>query len=128
MLKNCFCVGVGGFLGAISRYLLTLALPSNTNPTLFPYETLLVNLSGCFALGFLLSLSLKILKLHPNIKLGLTTGFIGSLTTFSTLEIELLQSIQQGLLIPALVYISLSLGLSYGISYLGIKLGEGVTA
>lgn len=127
MLKSCLCVGIGGFLGAISRYFLAIVFPAPAIYMIFPYKTLLANLLGCFALGFLLSLSLEALKLRPNIKLGLTTGFIGSLTTFATLEVELLQNIQQGFLIPALAYIILSLVLGYGISYLGIKLGEEVT-
>lgn len=127
MLRKCISIGIGGSLGAICRFSLDSLLTASTTTSL-PYGTLLINLLGCFALGFSLSLGLELLGLTNNIKLGLTTGFIGSFTTFSALEVQILQIINHGSLLAAFSYLFLSVALGYVLSCLGIKLGQVVPA
>jgi len=128
MLQKCFSVGIGGLLGAVCRFLLEKSLSHPLGYNSFPYATLLINLLGCFALGFLLSCGLELTKLHPNVKLALTTGFIGSFTTFSTLEVELLQSIQQSNLQAGFIYLLASLGLGFLLCCLGVKCAQLILA
>lgn len=76
-------VFVGGGLGAVSRYGVTLAA-LRLVPGYFPWGTLAVNVAGCFVLGLLMPLFATRADLSPALKAGLTTGFLGGLTTFST--------------------------------------------
>jgi len=80
-------VMAGGCLGAASRYgvgLLTVRLWG----TSFPYGTLVVNLVGCFTIGLLFGLADRSRLLTPDMRLFLITGYLGSLTTFSSFTME----------------------------------------
>jgi len=81
-------VGIGGIFGAIGRYSVSfLFLELNG----FPYATFTVNMMGCFLLSFLLNNKQFKTKVNPKIFLGLSTGLIGSFTTFSTFSIETIE-------------------------------------
>jgi fluoride exporter len=75
--------GAGG-LGCGLRYLIALRMGATT----FPYATLIVNLVGSFAIAFVLELSLRVAAFPPNLRLALTTGFLGGLTTYSSFNFE----------------------------------------
>jgi len=75
---------LGGGLGALTRYGVGLLLPSSP----LPLGTLAVNLLGCLFLGFLSQIFLQRPDLPPELRLGLTTGLLGGLTTFSTFGYE----------------------------------------
>ena len=81
------CVGFGGGIGAILRYHLTLTANRLFGLT-FPFGTLLVNLLGGFAIGFLLALAQSAAWLDTNARAFLITGLLGGLTTFSTFSAE----------------------------------------
>lgn len=87
-MKVFLAVGLGGILGATGRYGISL-LFHNTQG--FPYPTLIVNLIGCFLLSYLLNQPAIKRKLPHNLFSALTTGLIGSFTTFSTLAVETVQ-------------------------------------
>lgn len=72
-------VGIGGFVGAIARYSVDLALPGT-----FPWGTLAANVTGSFALGVLLYEARFSGLLAPETRLAIGTGFISSFTTYST--------------------------------------------
>jgi len=74
-------VGLGGFLGAISRYSISL-FEQKFQPT-FPWATLFVNVFGCFLAGVIISWSAKALPLQREIFLFSSVGFLGAFTTFS---------------------------------------------
>ena len=83
-------IAIFGSLGAISRYQISLWF----NPADgFPMGTLIANVLGCIFLGFCTSLSET--YLDGPLKKGLTTGFMGSLTTFSTFSMESIQLFEQ---------------------------------
>lgn len=81
-------VGIGGFLGANARYVLGAWIGSAVD-TRFPLATLIVNVSGCFALGLLATLLLhRMSDQAHSLQLLLAIGFLGAYTTFSTFELE----------------------------------------
>ncbi|MDB4950114.1 MAG: CrcB protein [Gemmatimonadetes bacterium] len=76
------CVVVGGAAGAVARYALGAWVQAR-RPR-FPWGTLVVNVTGAFALGLLLPM----LAAHPVLKALVATGFLGAYTTFSTFSAE----------------------------------------
>ena len=89
-LKNMIWVGLGGMLGAISRYLFGLFIKSDT----FPYATGVVNIAGALMMGLIMGLSIKG-QISPNLRLFLATGICGGFTTFSAFAWENLELLQQ---------------------------------
>lgn len=81
------CVGLGGGIGAMLRYHITLAANRFLGLT-FPFGTLIVNLLGGFAIGFLLALAQSAAWLDTDHRAFLITGLLGGLTTFSTFSAE----------------------------------------
>lgn len=77
-------VAIGGMAGAISRYMVQRAVPSN----IFPFATLTVNLVGSFLLGWIVGKGIE-----GNLYLLTAAGFMGALTTFSTLNVDLIKLI-----------------------------------
>lgn len=118
-----FYVGLGGFLGAICRYL-TAVVIKPFNSSVFPFETLAVNLIGCFALSFLTYLSISCWQRKENLRLALTTGFIGSFTTFSTFTLELMNLFKNGHHVSALTYMLFSLAGGLMLAWLGMLSAE----
>lgn len=81
-------ISFGAVSGALSRYYLGLWL-SQLFGTEFPYSTLIINVSGCFVMGFFTALALgPWVAVNPDMRLLVTTGFLGSYTTFSTYELD----------------------------------------
>ncbi|MCW5838509.1 MAG: fluoride efflux transporter CrcB [Anaerolineales bacterium] len=102
-MVNILWVGVGGALGAMLRYVLSLQMQAG-RIALFPYTTLFINLSGCFAIGLL---SYWLLQQGHLADYGplLITGFLGGYTTFSSFGLELLSLLSAGLLGQAAAYV-----------------------
>ncbi len=101
MWINCLAVGLGGFFGAVSRYLLSFV------PGYYCWEVplgpMLINLAGAFCIGFIAGVA-PLGLLSEQQQLLLKTGFCGGFTTFSTFSLETLQLLEQGRLAAAGVY------------------------
>ena len=82
MIRNLLCVALGGAIGAMSRYLVIDGVHRRW-PSAFPAGTLVVNVTGCLLIGFLVQASAA-LSISPATRLLLITGLLGALTTFST--------------------------------------------
>jgi len=98
-------VGLGGFFGAIARYLVYLGERS-IGAHLFPYATLMINVGGCFLAGCLLGAVDRAIPIHRSYVFFGSMGLIASFTTFSTLSVEsfqLLRSNQVGLAVAHVV-------------------------
>ncbi|HOL57610.1 MAG TPA: fluoride efflux transporter CrcB [Spirochaetota bacterium] len=81
-----FYIAIGGAIGSLSRYLLSTFTMRLFN-TLFPLGTLIVNITGCFLIGFLFSFFEKFI-MSPNIRFFVFVGLLGGFTTFSSFTME----------------------------------------
>lgn len=86
-------IGFGGFLGAISRFLIASFVQKQVN-IFFPIGTLSVNILGSFIIGFMAMFFQNIIE--PQYKAFVMTGFLGALTTFSTFSLENVNMLQDG--------------------------------
>lgn len=111
-------IGAGGFFGAVARYALGQAVAGVWNGN-YPLGTFAINLAGCFLLGWFMTLSLERLALAPHIRLGVATGFLGALTTFSTYAYEALALFERGLAGHAIAYVVASVLLGLAAVWLG---------
>ena len=98
-------VFAAGGLGASMRYLVGLWI----GPRAFPYATLVVNLVGSFLIALVLEVSLRVTSFPPNLRLALTTGFLGGLTTYSSFNYETTTLAAQGSSGRALVNVAATL-------------------
>lgn len=101
-------LGLFGAAGCISRYLMSGWIYQLAGRAL-PWGTLGVNLLGSFLLGLLMESSLRHDVFSPQIRLGLTVGFMGGFTTFSTFSYETLRLMEKGSLLQAGANIGLNL-------------------
>lgn len=119
-MLDCLFVGLGGFLGAVARYLCTrLPLESGNG---FPIVTLLVNVLGAFVIGLIAAGASKHAGWDPRLVLLLKTGVCGGFTTFSTFALETTSLLQSGKPWTAVAYIGLSVLLSVGAVLLAERL------
>ena len=91
-MKVILCIGLGGFFGAVARYGLNAGVHAvfGDRAAGFPVGTLVINVIGCFVLGFLAHfLAEKVLIAHA-LRLALTVGFLAAFTTFSTYALDAL--------------------------------------
>jgi CrcB protein len=88
-------IGLGGVLGTLSRYWLSQAVDERTHSS-FPYGTMIVNIAGCFAAGFLFQF-LDQTIISPEMRLAIFTGFLGGFTTFSAYALQTFVLAQGGL-------------------------------
>lgn len=102
-MKALLLVGLGGGIGSMLRYVVSLLTFKNDNAT-FPWSTFIVNVIGCLIIGLLFSYFEKQELLQSNLKLLFITGFCGGFTTFSTFALENVQLIQSGNLTNAIIY------------------------
>lgn len=111
-------IGLGGVIGALLRYLLGTQIHIWSKTTSFPYGTLLVNLSGCFAIGLIFFLLAGRAPLG-NASLFLITGILGAYTTFSSFALDVFSMVQAGEAGKAILYLALTNGLGLAAVWLG---------
>ena len=118
-LRRLGAIYVGGVLGALMRVGLAEAAPHG--PGGWPWATFAVNMAGALLIGYLFAR----LRDHPEDSLAhpfLTTGICGTLTTFSTLQLELFELVDGGRLGLAAAYTAATLLAGFGFVRLGIAL------
>ncbi|MDR2593677.1 MAG: fluoride efflux transporter CrcB [Fibromonadaceae bacterium] len=119
-MKLSLIIGLGSFIGGFSRYLLSLLIQSKTT-SLFPFHTLIINLTGCFLIGIVFGLFDKG-QISQEWKLFFATGILGGFTTFSAFSIETLTLFREGYTSYALAYIFASVFLGLLLTYLAYSL------
>jgi CrcB protein len=122
-MGQLLAVGMGGFVGAIARYLMANVVQRQAGG-LFPMGTFVVNMVGCLLIGLLFALIEGRQSLSPNVRLFLFIGLLGSFTTFSTLGQETLDLMRTGELRLALWNMVGSAFVGIGAVSLGRFLGK----
>ncbi|WP_026884810.1 fluoride efflux transporter FluC [Clostridium akagii] len=117
-MKKILYVGLFGFFGTILRFGIKNINLKYSGP--LPINTLIINISGCFALAFVFALTLKLKNFDDQLKLGITTGFIGTYTTFATFCKDIYGLIQKNSYNYVLLYVALSIGMGI----MAVILGE----
>jgi fluoride exporter len=110
-MKLILLIGTGGFIGAVARYLLSLAIQDKITSA-FPFGTLAVNIIGCFFIGTVYAMSERDI-FSSEWRLFLATGILGGFTTFSAFSNETTAMLREAQYASALLYVggSVLLGL-----------------
>jgi len=112
-------VGIGGFLGAMGRYVISSGV-NRIAGTGFPYGTMVVNVIGGFVIGFLFLYFQN--HISSSLRAFLITGVLGALTTFSTFSLETVLLLQDQFYMKAGANMVLNVGLSLIATILGMIL------
>lgn len=121
-LAILLAVAVGGSVGAVLRALLADALGGGG--AAWPWGTLVANVAGSALLGY-------VVARHPPDALGrhlLGPGLCGALTTFSTLQVELVRMLEDGRVAQAIGYLATTVALGLGAALAGLALGRRLRA
>lgn len=109
-----FCAG-----GGLTRYYLSSWIYSIFGRSL-PYGTFAVNVIGSFAIGLVMEMGLRSTLIPVTLRVGLTVGFMGGLTTFSTFSYETLMMLEDGRFIASFINIIASVVCCLLFTWLGI--------
>jgi len=126
MMPAWLAVGLGGFVGAVARYQITLWLSDWSRSRLgqiYPVGTFAVNILGCLLIGLLMTLFLE-RRMSADAQRLLISGFLGSLTTFSAFGFDTIGLFREDKPVLAGVYVLASVGLGLGGVLIGIGLGR----
>ena len=116
-------VVIGGGTGALARYVAASAIMTRFGGK-FPLGTLVINVTGSFLIGFLMTILTERFKLDPNWRLLLVVGFLGGYTTFSSFEWETYSSVREGGLWTGMLNVVSSVMLGYVAVALGSMLAR----
>ena len=114
---NVIAIFIGGGLGSVLRYLVNLHIFA---------PTLIVNLIGSFLIGFLYSVLIDKIEISNQLKLALTVGFCGGLTTFSTFSLEVFKMLEKGEILQSLGYILFSVIICLLFTGIGVYFGKNI--
>jgi len=120
--RDLLLVAGGGAIGAVARYGAS-AMCTGLFGDRFPWGTLVVNVVGCFLLGWLLHTTSLTLTISDPMKLALGTGFLGAFTTFSTFGVQTLQAWQRSPML-AMANIGTNVVIGLAAAALGIYLAK----
>lgn len=126
-MRKYLYIGVGGAIGAVLRYMIE-GIHLDHYQEVVPLNTLIINVIGCFILAVILTISIEILELNPDLRLGIATGLIGAFTTFSTLCKETAELLFRGYYFSAISYVAISVFLGFMATYFGIIIAKEVIA
>ena len=114
---------LGGGVGSLARYVVGSVIATRFG-TRFPAGTMVVNVTGCFLIGLIMTLLTERLQPHPHWRLALVVGFLGGYTTFSSFEWETYSAVREGGLWIGLANIVGSVTLGYAAVWLGALLAR----
>ncbi len=118
MTTVAFIAGFGA-LGCVTRYYLSGWVYDLFGRS-FPYGTFAVNILGAFIIGLIMEFGLRSTLLPANLRIGLTIGFLGGLTTFSTFSYETFKLLESGELFVATTNVLVSVSVCLTFTWLGI--------
>jgi len=119
---NVLVVALGSALGGALRYLVSLWTASR-GWTSFAWGTLIVNVVGCFLIMLIVTIG-GVVTMRTNVRLFLTTGIMGGLTTYSTFDAETTKFFQDGAPTTAVLNVVVTLVACFVAGLLGIVLAH----
>lgn len=122
-MQKILYVGIGGFVGASLRYIISDQSSKYFNSHI-PIGTLIVNILSGVIIALVMQMSLNTDYISPNLKLLITTGIMGGLTTFSTFSYETISLFESGSYVFGVLNVCLNLFLSLGGVILGKFIGN----
>ena len=121
---NVLYVGLGGFIGSIGRYVVSLLVKQWSNQHWFPFGTMTVNVLGCFLIGLISSLLIAKGITNDQLRLFLLVGVLGGFTTFSSFGLETIHLFKSTQSVGALVNVLGHMVLCIAAAWIGHNLGS----
>ena len=118
-IRNGIIVGIGGFVGAVVRYAIAVWIGQAWGRA-FPLGTFVINVSGSFLIGLLMTLFTERYSFDPAWRLLFVVGFLGAYTTFSTFEYETGKLINDS----EWLFATMNVVLSVTAGFVALKFGE----
>jgi len=112
-------IAVFGATGCLARYFISIWVHDSFGRA-FPYGTLCVNIAGAFLIGFVMEFAIRSTHLSANLRTGITIGFLGGLTTFSTFSYETFRLLEDGKFVIAAANVIGSVIVCLAFTWLGI--------
>ncbi|MCK5541423.1 MAG: fluoride efflux transporter CrcB [Desulfobacterales bacterium] len=121
-MEGIFLVGIGGFIGAVMRHMVTIWSKGLFEGLSFPLGTLIANISGCLLLGLLNGWAENHHFFTSQIRLFMFVGILGSYTTFSTFSYETIEMMQNGDSIQTLLNITVQVIVGLFAAFIGFQI------
>ena len=118
-----FLIALFGAMGTLARYGLQGVVQIRMG-SMFPYGTLLINLTGCFLLGLIGQLTLNRMLVSSDVRVAIAVGFFGGYTTFSSFGWETAKMLEDGEWLRAATYVAASVFAGLLLSVTGIHLAN----
>jgi CrcB protein len=115
-----------GSIGTLARYSIGGLVQYRAGSS-FPAGTLAVNLLGCFLLGGVGEFALQHISISPDLRIGITVGFFGAFTTFSSFAYESSRMLEDGDWIKMVIYVSISVVGGILLAITGIHLADRIS-
>lgn len=112
-------IAIFGAAGCLARYFISIWVHDSLGRA-FPYGTLCVNIVGAFLIGFVMEFAIRSTHLSANLRTGITIGFLGGLTTFSTFSYETFRLLEDGKFMVAFGNVLVSVVACLIFTFLGI--------
>ena len=123
LMEQIAYIGLLGALGCLARYALSGWVYQLLGRG-FPYGTFAVNVIGAFLIGLIMEFSIRSALVPPALRVGLTIGFLGGLTTFSTFSFETFRLLEEGAFLMAFGNVLLSVVVCLGCTWVGIAVAR----
>lgn len=122
-MERLFWISLAGALGTGARYLVGVWAGARFG-TEFPYGTLIVNLVGCFLMALVAELAARTVSVSPALRVALTAGFLGGLTTYSSFNYETTSLFLNGARGAAVLNFGVTVAGCFLAGWLGMALGR----